>query len=231
MGLGLRNIIASLLTEDAIFDKAKDAIDNKYHVRIRYDDGDAEVNGSKRSRVIQPMAIGKTKAGHPCIRAFQVSGNSRRGAPKWKLFRLDRIMSWTPMPNKTFNSPQDGYNPLGDKTMGTFYGNARFANDMTPLERERMKTRDIANAPKVSTKNTSGPITTASQQWKKNVFTSQPNSKKYSMYAKNIKDTEKDFNRFDDDIWAKAEQEANPTHEPIGNKSGPIEDDDYEYDF
>ena len=65
------------------------------------------------------------------------------------------------------------------------------------------------NTPKISTKNAIGPIPFANQQWKKNVFTSQPNSKKYQQYAKNIKDTENDFNRFDDSIWQNAEAEKN----------------------
>ena len=50
-------------------------------------------------------------------------------------------------------------------------------------------------------------IPNASQQWKRNVFTSQPNSKKYAQWAKNIEDTDTQFNRFDDDVWSKAEAE------------------------
>jgi hypothetical protein len=71
----------------------------------------------------------------------------------------------------------------------------------------------------------------ASQQRKKNVFTSQPNSKKYAQYAKNITDTENEINRFDDDIWAKAEAEKeqqnnimlqNSVKQPQQAQQGPI---------
>ena len=85
-------------------------------------------------------------------------------------------------------------------------------------------------------KNTQGPIG-AAQQWKKNVFTSQPNSKKYASYAKNIKDTESDIDRFNDDIWAKAQAEAdaqnamqNQVPKPNNVQQGPILGRDYEED-
>ena len=87
---------------------------------------------------------------------------------------------------------------------------------------------------KLHQKNTSGPIPNASQQWKKNVFTSQPNSQKYAQYAKNIKDTEKEVNRFDNDVWAKAEAEKNQqqdsmlqntTMKPKQTQQGPIAQD------
>ena len=71
----------------------------------------------------------------------------------------------------------------------------------------RKQRQNAQIAPKISTNNTKGPIPNVTQQWKKNVFTSQPNSKKYAEYAKNIKDTQSEFNRFDDDVWAKAEAE------------------------
>lgn len=69
----------------------------------------------------------------------------------------------------------------------------------------------------------------AHQQYKKNVYTSQPNSKKYDTYRKNIENTKNDINRFDNDIWAKAEAEAqqqnkiqNSAMKPEQSKQGPI---------
>lgn len=234
MGLTLYDIVKPLLSEGVSDDAVIDAIHNKYHVKIKYDDGgDDSGNNPKGSRVIQPMAIGRTKKGFPVVRAFQVNGNSRRGAPRWKFFRLDRIKSWLPMRKKKFfNLPDESfgkYNFNGDKTMGTFIDNAKFDDMSDTLSRERAKTQTIKNAPKISTKNVQGPID-ANQQWKKNVFTSQPNSERYKQYAKNIKDTEDDINRFDDDIWAAAERERDAQNEP--NRTGPINNSyEDEYDI
>ena len=91
INLTLYDIVKNLLKEDVSSDEVLDAIRGKYHVRIKYDDGMEDNGGNpKGSRVIQPMALGTTKKGYPVVRAFQVSGNSRRGAPKWKFFRIDK---------------------------------------------------------------------------------------------------------------------------------------------
>ena len=86
------------------------------------------------------------------------------------------------------------------------------------------RTQDIQNAPKIASKNKLGPIPYASQQRKKNVFTSQPNSQKYQMYQKNIADTENDFDRFSDDIWAKAEAEKQQQDADMMMNSVPMPD-------
>jgi len=190
INLTLYGIIGHLLNEGASSEEVLDAINDKYYVRINYDDGKEDNGGnSKGVRVIQPVAIGTTKRGYPVVRAFQLNGNSRRGGPKWKFFRLDRIVSWRPMKNKKFFAPPDEsfgkYNTIGDKTMGRFIDNAKFGDMEDPLERARAERMSTVTAPKVSTKNISGPIM-ANQQWKKNVYTSQPNSKKYGAIAKNI---------------------------------------------
>lgn len=226
-GFTLQEIIKGIINENASSDEVLDAINNKYHVRINYNDGKEDNGGnSKGTRVIQPVALGTTKKGHPVVRAFQVNGNSRRGAPKWKFFRLDRIVSWRPMRNKKFFSPPDSsfgeYNRFGDKTMGTFIDNAKFGDMDDPLERARAERLNIANAPKVSVRNAQGPIM-ANQQWKRNVFTSQPNSKRYANIAKNVdREIEKS-----EDYWAdyeKAMQQANQ------QQQGPITNNDDSYD-
>ena len=142
INLTLYDIVKNLLKEDVSSDEVLNAIRGKYHVRINYDDGMEDNGGNpKGSRVIQPMALGTTKKGYPVVRAFQVSGNSRRGAPKWKFFRLDRVTSWRPMRNKRFlNTPDDAYgeyNKTGDRTMQTFVDNAKFGDMNDPLERAR----------------------------------------------------------------------------------------------
>lgn len=51
-----------LLNEEVAFNAVLDAIQNKYQVRIRYDDGQGDDAGNpKGSRVIKPFAIGTTK--------------------------------------------------------------------------------------------------------------------------------------------------------------------------
>ena len=225
--LTLENILQSVLKEGVSSDEVLNAIQNKYYARIKYDDGgnNEGVGNPKGSRLIQPMAIGTTKKGYPVVRAFQLDGNSRRGAPNWKFFRLDRIVSWNPMPNKHFNAPPNDsygeYNKNGDRTMGTFMDNAKFDDFVSPLERAKQGRNEM---PKMSTKNVQGPIA-AQQQWKKNVFTSQPNSSKYAQWAKNIKDTSSEIDRFNDDIWAAAEKEKqmqNSAPKPTQTQQGYI---------
>ena len=232
MKLTLEDIIKNIIKEDVENNAVLDAIHNKYFVRIRYDDGQPSggVGNPKGSRVIQPMAIGTTKSGNRVVRAFQIDGNSRRGSPNWKFFRLDRIISWKPMPNKHFNAPPNEmygkYNTVGDKTMGQFFDNAKFADFVSPLNRERNKD----NTPKISTKNVHGPIS-ADKQWKKNVYTSQPNSSKYAEYARNIDSTSDEINRFDDNLWSAAERERDAQNKkgPIGNTQS-YNNDEYDVD-
>ena len=191
-----------LLNEEIDFNSVLDAIHNKYQVRIRYDDGQGDDAGnSKGSRVIKPFAIGTTKKGYPVVRAFQEGGGSRKGAPNWKFFRLDRITSWIPLKNKKFfEAPPSSfgeYNRTGDRTMGTFYDNAKVDNFISPLDRERMQYQNDVKVGQQPT--TKGPVQQPriTQQWKKNVYTSQPNSKKYDMIRKNIENTPKK----NDDFW------------------------------
>lgn len=224
----LHKILNKFLNEEISSNEVLDAIHNQYQVRIKYDDGGVNGAGNpKGSRVIKPFAIGTTKKGYPVLRAFQEGGGSRRGAPKWKFFRLDRITSWKPMRNKRFfdtpPSEYGEYNRTGDKTMGTFLDNVKFNNFISPLEKQRAQ---FGNDVKIGQQkqNQQGPIQPRiTQQWKKNVYTSQPNSKKYADIRKNIENTPKK----DDDFWKlfdlnDAEQEM--------TKQGPIIDNSYDVD-
>jgi hypothetical protein len=225
----LRDIL-NLINESIDSESVLDAIHNKYQVRIRYDDGMEDNGGnSKGSRVIKPYAIGTTKKGYPVVRAFQEGGGSRRGAPKWKFFRLDRITSWIPMRNKKFfDTPPESfgrYNPNGDKTMGHFVDNAKFNDFISPLEKQRMQ---YQNDVKVGQqRNQQGPVNQPriSQQWKKNVYTSQPNSKKYDMIRKNIDNTEKKG----DDFWRLFDlNDAENTMTQQKNQQGPVNNNSYD---
>lgn len=224
MGLTLYDILKGLLTEAVSDSDVMDSIDNKYHVRINYDDGLPKSQGNpKGTRVIQPFALGTSKKGNKVLRAFQINGNSRRGAPKWKLFRLDRITSWHPMKNKHVLTPPSSsyglYNKDGDRTMGMVMRNAKFDDiDSSPLSALRAKAMSTSTAPKISTKNMQGPVA-VSQQWKKNVFTSQPNSERYSKIAKNVMDTSDKG----EDYWA--------DYDKALSQNGPIQSLDKENDY
>lgn len=232
MGLTLHDILKNIISEQVSNDEVLDAIHNRNYVRIKYDDTmPSNGRNPKGSRVIQPFALGTTKKGYPVVRAFQVNGNSRRGAPKWKYFRLDRIKSWKKL-KKTFNTTPDEiygvYNTIGDESMLSFIDNVKFDDGNTsPLEKMKAVTQDIKNAPKVSIKNTSGPIS-ANQQWKKNVFTSQPNNRKYADYAKNVEmSDEKDKNFWDEYDLAQREVDKQNQQGPIDNS---YDDDHFDID-
>lgn len=185
----LYETLKRVLNENVDYADVLRAIRDKKYVEMYYDDGKPGVEGNpKGRRIIMPLAIGLTKAGNPVVRAYQVNGgNSRTGSPDYVYCRLDRVVSWREM-NKTFNAPPDGrYNYNGDRTMGRFDGNADFQLP-TQGDMDVARMKDIAAGPKVSTRNTQGPVG-AAQQWKKNVYTSQPNSKKYDMIRKNIENT------------------------------------------
>ena len=233
MSLNLYEILQKVLNESVGPNEVSDAIINHNYVEITYVDEDSNAPGS---RLIQPYAYGVSKSNNDLLRAFQISGDTLRGEPKWKTFRLDRITSWKPR-RQTFNMPPpmqgyetEDYNQNGDRSMAKVYLQAKFDFDSS-LGAEKAKTEFVKTAPKISSKNAQGPVPYASQQRKKNVFTSQPNSQKYAQYAKNIKDTESEINRFDDDIWAKAEAEKqqqdnamlqNNAMKPKQSQQGPI---------
>lgn len=113
--------------------KVNDAINNQYRVQIQYNDNlHKRKRGQKYKRniaptgirLIEPYALGISKAGNKVLRAFQYNGATRRGVPKWKLFRLDRIINWIPLVKSKFyvdpaqiNEFAPEYNTEGDKSM------------------------------------------------------------------------------------------------------------------
>ena len=116
-------------------DRIKDAINRVLRVRITYDDKKPHViskRKGKNTRYILPVAYGLTKSGKKAIRAYQTAGSTKRGVPKWKLFLLDNIISWS-NGSKTFKNYKDtliklGLNTNGDKGMTTIYAITPFAN-------------------------------------------------------------------------------------------------------
>lgn len=233
MSLNLYDILQRVLNEAVGSNSVRDAITQHRYVQITYSD---EHDSAPGKRLIQPYAYGMSTSNNELLRAFQVSGDSLRGKPAWKTFRLDRITSWKPR-RQTFSSPPPmqgynapDYNSEGDETMANVILQASFGSKDDTLSNERQKTKSIVDAPKISVKNSSGPIP-VHQQWKKNVYTSQPNSEKYATIARNIDNTENDFDRFNDDIWAAAEAERKQQDMakeksvklPKQNQQGPVD--------
>ena len=127
----LKEIIEELLLENIATSRVYDAIRNKYEVTINYHSNGEDI--ATGERLIQPVAYGLTKAGNPVIRAYQPQGDTTTKNPSWKFFRVDRIDSWTPHKENTFEEPPYGgdgtFNPNGDKTMKYVYMVADFGND------------------------------------------------------------------------------------------------------
>ena len=124
----LYNVAKSLILEEASIESVMDAIRNKNRIIIFYD-GDEP--GGRGLREIEPVCFGYSKAGNAVLRAWDMEGASHRGflgrkpLPGWRLFRLDKILSFTPT-GEGFNTPRPNYNPNGDKTMRRVVLNARF---------------------------------------------------------------------------------------------------------
>ena len=118
--INLYNILQNILNESVSSDKVIDAINNRYQVIINYSD---EESRAPKKRLIEPYVYGVSKAGNSVFRAFQYEGDTYRGKPKWKLFRLDRVESWTPTEQhfnvdpKTRGWDAPAFNEHGDNSM------------------------------------------------------------------------------------------------------------------
>ncbi len=67
------------------------------------------------------------------LRAWDYEGASHKGylgvlpLPSWRMFRLDKILSFKPTTEK-FDTPRPGYNFTGDKSMNRVIINSKFDN-------------------------------------------------------------------------------------------------------
>jgi predicted DNA-binding transcriptional regulator YafY len=124
----LYNTFKSLILEVASIDSIVDAIKKKQKVVIYYD-GDEP--GGRGLRTIEPVCFGYSKADNPVLRAWDEEGASHTGykgeqpLPGWRLFRVDKILSFKPTVDK-FNTIRPGYNKTGDKGMVRVIMNASF---------------------------------------------------------------------------------------------------------
>lgn len=124
----LYNTFKSIILEVASIDSIVDAIKKRDKVVIYYD-GDEP--GGKGLREIEPVCFGYSKSDNPVLRAWDNTGASHTAykgeqpLPGWRIFRVDKIMSFKPT-NEKFNEPRPNYNPNGDKSMVKIIINAKF---------------------------------------------------------------------------------------------------------
>ena len=124
----LTETVKSLILEVASIDSIVDAIKKKNKIVIYYD-GDEP--GGRGLRQIEPVCFGYSKSDNPVLRAWDEEGASHTGykgeqpLPGWRLFRVDKIMSFKPTGEK-FNTMRPGYNTSGDKSMLKVIINASF---------------------------------------------------------------------------------------------------------
>ena len=115
----LYNTFKSLILEVASVDEIIKAIKNKDKIIIYYD-GDEP--GGRGLREIEPVCFGYSKASNPVLRAWDNEGASHTSykgeqpLPGWRLFRVDKILSFKPTGEK-FTQMKPDYNPNGDDSM------------------------------------------------------------------------------------------------------------------
>jgi predicted DNA-binding transcriptional regulator YafY len=128
----LLNSLKTLLNEAVSNNEVKDSIRKKKVVNIYYDGKD---NGGKGYRTIEPVCLGVSKKGKLVLRAWEREGSSYSAQnegnilPGWRLFRLDKIFTYTPTLDN-FTEARPLYNPNGDKSMITVYLNAKFNDNI-----------------------------------------------------------------------------------------------------
>ena len=124
--------VKKLIVEVASIDAITNAIKNKQTIVIYYD-GDEP--GGRCLREIEPVCFGYSKRNNPVLRAWDMEGSSHTAyigdqpLPGWRLFRVDKILSFKPVGN--FTEPKPGYNFNGDKSMNRVIINAQFDNNPT----------------------------------------------------------------------------------------------------
>lgn len=127
----LNESLKGLICEIASLGSVQDAINKKQVITIYYD-GDEP--GGRGIREVEPVALGKSKAGNLVMRAWDREGASHTGykgeqpLPGWRLFRLDKILSLKPT-GEVYNQPHPGYNFNGDKSMVSVITIAKFDNN------------------------------------------------------------------------------------------------------
>lgn len=104
-----------VINESVSYAQVNDAIDKRVRVRITYKN---TPESPITQRYIEVYNLGLTKAGNPVIRAYQLFGQTMTRIPRWKFFRLDRILKWEPTTVK-FNTPISTRDPDAPKYVTT----------------------------------------------------------------------------------------------------------------
>ena len=132
----LNESLKGLICEIASIGSVQDAINRRQVITVYYD-GDEP--GGRGIREVEPVALGKSKAGNLVMRGWDREGASHTGykgeqpLPGWRLFRLDKILSLKPT-GEVYNQPKPGYNFNGDKSMVSVIINAKFDNEPAPQQ-------------------------------------------------------------------------------------------------
>ena len=127
----LTETLRSLLVEVAELSNIQTAINNR-KVCVIYYDGDEP--GGRGLREVEFVAVGRSKAGNLVARGWDKEGASHTGykgeqpLPGWRLFRLDKILSFKELP-EVYNTARPGYNFNGDKSMSSVITIAKFNNN------------------------------------------------------------------------------------------------------
>ena len=138
----LQESLKGLLCEIASIGSVQDAVNKKQVITIYYD-GDEP--GGRGIREVEPVALGKSKAGNLVMRGWDREGASHtaykgeKPLPGWRLFRLDKILSFKPT-GEIYNEPKPGYNFNGDKSMVSVITIAKFNNEPTPTQTPTQQT-------------------------------------------------------------------------------------------
>lgn len=236
MELTLYNIIRGLVKEDignSIIDKINKAINDKRYISLYYNDRKGDEPGMFPKRKGNPRGFRRIipyclfeRNGTMYLRAFHNwNTNTKRGPFKWKLFKVENISNLRlyndKFPRFTEANLPANFNPDGDKMATNVLNVVNFNKFISPLDRERQKTADIAAGRKKVPTNKSGYINNneigADQKRKVTVDTYAKQHPNWAMYKKNMEDTKDDVDRarkFAD--YEKAEQEL------ANNQQGPI---------
>ena len=127
----LNQALKGLICEIASIDGVVDAIKKRQIVVIYYD-GDEP--GGRGIREVEPVCLGTSKAGNKILRAWDDEGASHTAykgeqpLPGWRLFRVDKILSFKPT-GETFDQSKPGFNPDGDKGMVRIIQIVKFDNE------------------------------------------------------------------------------------------------------
>lgn len=115
------------------------AINTRARVTMQYSDRkgrkwgkNGRLGRATSTRYIEPYVFGLTKRGNPCIRAYQYSGDTYRGNPKWKLFLIKGIKYWKEEGGNFNVTPRENgwkaeeYNRDGDGSMTKIFNMVKF---------------------------------------------------------------------------------------------------------